>query len=166
MRLRGLILTVFSLLPGPAAAQDRIWSVDLVVGYAGFVDDATKRYPVADLAIRRYVTPRLSIGPELTVMANGDELRDRIIMLTGNATVDLVPAGDVITRVAPFLVGGIGIFRGRERFVRETFWTRDPAFTAGGGIRIRVSDRMSAAAEYRVGWELHQRFTGGAVLHW
>jgi len=46
------------------------------------------------------------------------------------------------------------------------FWSSDPSFTAGGGVRVRVSDSLSAAAEYRIGWELHQRVSATAGFHW
>jgi hypothetical protein len=69
-------------------------------------------------------------------------------------------------RVTPFVVGGGGMFWGREQLARGPFWSSDPAFTAGGGARVRLSDSFSAAVEYRIGWELHQRFNGVVSYRW
>jgi hypothetical protein len=142
-------------------AQERPWAVDGTIGYAGFVDDSTKNYIVFGGAVRKQVTPRISIGPEFVVMGNGDLLMDRVVMLTGNVVFDVYPThGQNARRVTPFLVGGVGGFWSREQFQNGPFWASDPAFTAGGGVRARIADRVSATAEYRFGWELHHRITG------
>ena len=151
------------LLIGTASteAQERPWIVDGSIGYAGFVDDSTKNYVSYGGGVRKYLTPRISIGPEFVVMDNGDLTRDRVVMLTGNVVYDLYPThGQNARSVTPFLVGGFGGFWGREQFQSGPYWASDPAFTAGGGVRVRIADRMSAVAEYRFGWELHHRLTG------
>jgi hypothetical protein len=58
------------------------------------------------------------------------------------------------------------MFWSRDQVRGGPFWSSDPSFTAGGGVRVRVSDSLSAAAEYRIGWELHQRVSATAGLHW
>ena len=144
-----------------AKAQERPWVADGTIGYAGFVDDSTKNYVVYGGAVRKQLTPRISIGPEFVVMDNADLLRDRVILLTGNVVFEVYPThGQGARRVTPFLVGGVGGFWSREQFQKVPFWASDPAFTAGGGVRARLADRMSAVAEYRLGWELHHRLSG------
>jgi hypothetical protein len=106
----------------------------------------------------------VSIGGEIVTMSNGDELRDRNVLLTGNIVYDLVTDGS--RRVTPFVVAGGGIFWGRDQVVTGPYWSSDPAFTAGGGLRLRLNEALSAAAEYRIGWELHQRISATAGLHW
>ena len=38
------------------------------------------------------------------------------------------------------------------------------AFTAGGGIRSRIADRVSIGVDARVGWELHIRIGGFVAI--
>jgi hypothetical protein len=154
-----------SLLLHPVAttiAQDRAWVVEGTLGYAGFVDDATKNYWAAGGGLRRYVTPRLSLGPELVLMHNSNLATDRQIMATGNITFETHRA----MRLTPFVVGGFGVLATRDQVRGGPFWSSDPAFTVGGGVRARAGERVSATAEYRFGWGLHHRVTGSVGFHW
>jgi hypothetical protein len=153
-----------TLLPNRAIAQDRAWVVEGTLGSAGLVDDATKYYWVAGGGLRRYVTPRLSVGPEVVVMGNSGLVTDRLVMTTGNVMLDGYPKG--VRRLTPFVVGGFGLFISRDQVRNGPFWSNDPAFTAGGGVRARVGERASIDAEYRLGWELHQRLTAAVGFHW
>jgi opacity protein-like surface antigen len=162
---RAVVSTVLMLLPALANAQERGWVAEVSIGYAGFVDDATKNYFLAGGGVRRHITPRLSIGPEVVIMSNSGSTRDRNVLLTGNVVFDTLARSDT-RRVTPFLVGGVGIFWGRDQVRGGPYWSSDPAFTAGGGVRARVSESLSAAAEYRIGWELHQRLSATAGFHW
>jgi hypothetical protein len=154
-------------VPITASAQDRAWRVDIGVGQARLVDDSTKRYLVLSGSARRLLTPRVSIGPEILVMESSDLLTDRIVMVTGNVTFD-IRADDRARsrRLVPFIVSGLGLFIGRDVVRNGTFWHRDPAFTAGGGVRARITDALSLGADYRVGWELHQRIGGVCTVAW
>ena len=158
-------VAVFVLLhPIDAGAQDRAWMAEGTMGYAGFVDEATKNYWVIGGGVRRYLTPRLSVGPEVVVMGNSNLARDRLAMATGNVVFDIYPR--TARRLTPFVVGGFGVFFSREQFQNGPFWSNDPAFTAGGGVRARVGEGVSIGAEYRLGWELHHRLTASAGFHW
>jgi hypothetical protein len=57
------------------------------------------------------------------------------------------------------VVGG-GLFRTHENFVNQDFTSQEGAFTAGGGVRISLADRITAGFETRIGWELHVRVNG------
>ena len=59
-----------------------------------------------------------------------------------------------------FVVAGVGLFQTREHFFNGTFTSREGAFTAGGGVRAHVGDRVTIGVEARVGWELHVRVNG------
>jgi hypothetical protein len=157
-----LIGLLIAALSTPAAAQTRGWAADASVGWAGFVDDATRHYWSFGGSVRKLMTPKLSIGPEIVVMSSSNDIRDRHVFLTGNVQYELSPH----RRVSPFVVGGGGILWGRDQVGTGPYWFTDPAFTAGGGIRTRLSDRARAAIEYRVGWELHHRVTGSLGLEW
>jgi outer membrane protein with beta-barrel domain len=164
MFTRILVLLAIALLPAQAAAQDHVWAAELSAGITALVDEASVNYWTVAGSLRRYVTPRIAIGPEMAAMNKGDAHRDRLIMVTGNVTVDLYTQAS--RRVAPFLVGGIGVFAGREKFASGLFWSSDPAFTVGGGVRAAVGDRASIAGEYRLGWELHHRVTAAFGWRW
>ena len=97
-------------------------------------------------------------------MSKPAAVRDRNMMLTGNVVFDVYPLSS--RRVTPFVVGGAGMFWGRDQVRDGPFWFSEPAFTAGGGLRVRVNEQLSAAAEYRLGWELHHRVSASAALDW
>jgi len=158
------VILLVALHPVHAGAQDRAWVGEGIVGYAGFVDDATKNYWVAGGGVRRYLTPRLSVGPEVVVMGNSNLTTDRLVMATGNVVFDLYPR--TLRTLTPFVVGGFGLFLSRDQVRNGPFWSNDPAFTAGGGVRAQVGDRVSIGAEYRLGWEPHHRLTASAGFHW
>ena len=142
----------------PAAAQETPFVLDGSIGYTGLVDDATDHFLMFGGALRDYVTHQISLGLEFVYMTGSESIRDRAMMMTGNFVFDFYPLH--ARRVTPFVVGGLGMFWSRESFPSGPFWSSDPAFTAGGGVRARVTDRISAAAEYRLGWELHHRLSG------
>jgi hypothetical protein len=137
---------------GPAGA------VEFSAGYAGFVDDATIDHGLIGIGSRWYLGPRLSIGPEVVYMKGPDD--DRDLFLTGNVTWDLLGSSGRAPRVIPFVVGGAGLMWHRDRFGSRTFTSNEGAFTAGGGARVRLNDRVFVAGDARIGWELHYRVAG------
>jgi len=160
-----MVVALMVMTPTVSGAQDRAWVAEATIGYAGFVDDATKNYLLVGGSVRRHVSPRVSVGAELVTMSNSDLVRDRNVMLTGNVVFD-VRTLSAARRVTPFIVGGVGIFWGRDIVRGGPFWSSEPAFTAGAGVRARVTDFLFAAAEYRVGWELHQRLSASLGFRW
>jgi len=160
----GLLLTAGKALaqstetrPGPA--------VEFLVGYAGFVDDATIDHTIAGAAGRVYLTPRVAIGPEFVYMRGPGS--DRDLFLTGNLTFDVLPPRDGRPRrVTPFLVAGGGFFQHSDRFGSSTFTSYEGAFTAGGGVRAWMTKRVYALADFRLGWELHARVNAGLGVGW
>jgi hypothetical protein len=49
------------------------------------------------------------------------------------------------------------IVRHNEGFGGHT----EKTFTAGGGTRVRINDRLYGLVDFRIGWELHYRIAGG-----
>ena len=136
----------------PAAA------VEFAVGRAEFLDDSAIPHAVFGGAARWYVTPRIALGPELTYMVGPRQDRDLIV--TGNLTFDLrAPATPASGRVEPYLVGGGGWFRHRNRFGTRTFVSDEGTVTGGGGVRVWLTRSVYAAADARIGWEPHVRVT-------
>jgi hypothetical protein len=82
-------------------------------------------------------------------------------VVTGNVTWDvLAPTNRRPHRVIPYLVAGGGVFQTREQFFDGTYTSSEGAFTAGGGVRALVADRVTLGFDVRVGWETHIRIGG------
>jgi len=83
------------------------------------------------------------------------------LVVTGNVTWDVfAPTNGRPRRVTPFLVAGGGVFQTRQTFFSETFTSSEGAFTAGGGVRALIGERVTVGVDARVGWELHLRING------
>lgn len=147
-------------LASPAAAQDRPAPVgEFAAGALFFADDAVVTEGFVGGAGRLYLSPRISIGPEVAFISGDNHSH---VMLTGNVTFDLVrPANGRPRTVTPFAVVGGGLFRTSENFPNNRVSTHtEGSFTAGGGVRALVSNRVVAGVEARVGWETHIRLNG------
>jgi hypothetical protein len=136
--------------PGPAA--------ELAAGWVGFADDGVVSESLVGGAARWYLLPRISVGPEIAYI-HGDNHSHLVV--TGNVTVDIVgPINGQLPRFTPFLVVGGGLFRTRESFFTGVFTSSEGAFSAGGGVRALVGDRVTVGIDARFGWELHLRLNG------
>jgi len=143
----------------PAAAQDRpAPALDLAAGWVGFADDGiVSEFPVAP-GFRWYLSPRVSIGPEVTFIA-ADSHSHQVV--TGNLTFDFLAPRNGKPRTTPFIVVGGGFFRTSEGFAnRPPFSATEGAFTVGGGVRAPLNERVAAGIDARLGWEPHLRVTG------
>jgi hypothetical protein len=164
MHLPVLIVLALLATAGDARAQSSdirpAPAVEFLAGYAGFVDDATIDHGMVGAAGRVYLTPRVAVGPEFVYMDG--PAADRDLFLTGNLTFDLLPPlGGRPPRVTPFLVAGGGFFQHSDRFGPSTFTSYEGAFTAGGGVRGWITERVYALGDVRFGWELHVRVNAG-----
>jgi hypothetical protein len=160
--MRAIAVFLFLLIlnaASPASAQTGASrppaAAELTAGYAGFVDDAMIDHGVIAGALRFHLLPRISVGPEVQYMIGPGD--DRDVILTGNLTVDVLPPG---RRATPYFVAGGGFFHHSDRFGASTFSSTEGAFTAGGGVRGWLNDRVYVAGDFRVGWELHYRVAG------
>jgi hypothetical protein len=66
--------------------------------------------------------------------------------------------------ITPFLVAGGGFFQHSDRFGGHTFTSYEGAFTAGGGVRGWITDRVYTFGDLRIGWELHTRANAGVGI--
>ena len=148
------------MIAAPVAAQNGPPAVEFLAGYAGFADDATIDHSVFGGAARVYMTPRLSVGPEITYMRGPFDDRDWFFL--GNLTFDILhPRAGRPPTVSPFLIAGGGFSTHSDRFPSGTFRSYEGAFAAGGGARVHVTDHVYGMVDFRIGWELHYRITGG-----
>jgi hypothetical protein len=154
-------LALCAVLVGNAQEQEPpAPAVDVGAAWIGFADDGIVSEGAIAGAARWYVSPRLALGPELLYIRGDNHSH---LALTGNLTWDLLSEA---TRpsATPFLVVGAGMFQTREAFFDGNFTSTEGAFTAGGGVRSRLSDRVNAGVDVRVGWELHVRVGGFAAI--
>lgn len=150
---------VATVLAHPAAAQDRSGPVtELTAGWVGFADDGIVSESVVGGSARWYVHPRISVGPEFVYVIGANHSH---LIVTGNLTWDLLaPVSGRSRRVTPFLVAGGGVFQTRETIFSGSFTSNEGAFTAGGGVRAAVGDRVTVGVDSRIGWEPHLRVSG------
>ncbi len=157
--LATLCLPVLLLVPfvHRASAQERPSpTAEFAAGALLFADDGIVSEGLVGGAGRVYVTPRVSVGPEISYIHVDNHSH---FILTGNVTFDLVhPVSGRPRQVTPFVTVGAGLFQTRELFAgNETFTSTEGAFTAGGGVRTSIGRRVFVGAEARIGWELHVR---------
>jgi hypothetical protein len=160
MRLIIAFLVSGSLVAGPTAAQDRPGPIgEFAAGTLLFADDGVVAEGFAGGAARFYLSPRISVGPEFAFITGENHSH---FMLTGNTTFDLLgPVNGRPRAATPFVVVGGGLFRTSETFPNSVVFTHtEGAFTAGGGVRARVGQRVVAGVEARIGWETHIRLNG------
>ena len=62
--------------------------------------------------------------------------------------------------VVPYVVFGGGYMSHRDELGRGPIPGHEGSFTAGGGARVRVTDRLYVGGDVRIGWELHLRAAG------
>ena len=166
-----IVIVLGALMASPAAAQnlpldsltlarDRPAPVgEFAAGVLMFPDEGVVTEGFVGGAGRFYLSPRISVGPEIAYIS-GD--KHSHLMLTGNMTFDVLrPENGQLRPVTPFAVVGGGLFRSRYIFPEnEIFTHNEGAFTAGGGVRARLADRVVAGVEARLGWETHIRLNG------
>lgn len=140
----------------PAAAQERpAFRLDGTVGWVGFADDGVVSETMAGAGARWYVGRRISLGPELVFI---DGNNHHHLVVTANLTFDVRgPSADGRERLTPFVVAGGGVFRTTESFPDGEYSSTEGAFSAGGGLRAPIGDRVSIGVDARIGWELHVR---------
>ena len=111
-----LLFALGSTQPARAQSTDRpLPVVEFHTGWTGFADDATIDHAAFGGTGRFYLSPRVSVGPEITYLRG--PRTDRDLMVTGNVTFDLLrPRAGRQPRVSPFLIAGAGIERHSERF--------------------------------------------------
>ena len=166
-----IVIVLGALMASPAAAQnlpldsltlarDKPAPVgEFAAGVLMFPDEGVVTEGFVGGAGRFYLSPRISVGPEIAYIS-GD--KHSHLMLTGNMTFDFLrPENGQLRPVTPFAVVGGGLFRSRYIFPEnEIFTHNEGAFTAGGGVRARLADRVVAGVEARLGWETHIRLNG------
>ena len=155
----GVLALFVTPMAGLATAQDRPGpAAEFAAGWVGFADDGIVSEGLIAGAARWYLLPRISVGPEIAYIGGDNHSH---LILTGNVTWDILgTVNGRPARVTPFLVVGGGLFQTRESFFAGVFTSSEGAFSAGGGVRALVGDRVTVGIDTRFGWELHLRLNG------
>jgi hypothetical protein len=153
----GLLLAIVLVAPLAVEARQTSPSIDIAGAWVAFPDDGTVNETLIGGAARWHVSPRLSIGPEVVYIQGTSH--DHLVV-TGNLVFDFRPARSM----QPFLVVGGGMFQTHEEFFDDAVTSREGAFTAGGGVRAPITDRVSVGVDARIGWEPHIRIGGFVTL--
>lgn len=141
-----------------AEAQERpAPTVEFAFGTLLFADDGIVGEGFGGGAGHFYLSPRVSVGPEIAFIQGQNHSH---FMATANLTCDLVAPLSGRRPVTPFVVLGGGLFQTHEHFPVGDFTSTEGAFTAGGGVRALLGNRVTAGVEARVGWEAHIRVNG------
>jgi len=115
-------------------------------------------------AVRAYVTKRLSIEPEYLYLRRSENDQDNLVQM--NVAFDFT---DPTKRFVPYGIAGAGVLHNRGRvfgsdFVTGAPFVREISFTtwtasAGGGVKIYLTDRLFVSPEFRLGREPTVRAT-------
>ena len=131
-------------------------AAEFSAGYTAFYDDGLLNHAGVGGALRVHLTPRLSVGPELSYHAGPGS--DRDLILFGLVTFDLrTPRAGRAGRVEPYLLAGAGLLRHTASYGGESYSVSGRMVTWGGGTRVWLSRRVYAGADVRLGWEPHLR---------
>jgi hypothetical protein len=118
--------------------------------FGGVVFEPELDHTAVGGAVRVYVTKRISIEPEFLYMRNGANDQDFIVQ--PNVAFDIT---DPTKRFVAYAIGGAGVLhhKGLNRSVNT--WTA----SAGGGVKIFLTNRLFVSPEFRLGSEPTVRAT-------
>ena len=92
-----------------------------------------------------YLTRRFSVEPEFLHIRRGS---DRNYLLWGNVAFDFLSRD---RRIVPYWHAGPGLARHTTEFGRFSFTSHEAAFGTGGGVRVKLADRVFVAPQFRMG---------------
>ena len=163
--MRSITLTVLAVLssaslafaqPDPGPARPGTTLAEMGIGYTGFADDGMIHHRGVSGAVRVHVTPRISVGGELSYQVGPGLDRDVMPLVVVTADLRQPRPGDV-GRIEPFVLAGAGII-GHTSGYEPSAW---PTVTWGGGTRVWLAERVYVTADARLGWPAYLRFVSG-----
>jgi hypothetical protein len=149
----------------PVLAQENpAPAVEFFIGRSGFIDEVWDYFTTIGGGARVYVTPRLSIGPEIAYLTGtSGALEASHLSVAGTLTFEANRDASW-PRIVPYLVVGGGYLRQKTVVGRgpgnpglAPFISSEPTVSAGIGARINLGSRMFVAPEFRLGWEPESR---------
>jgi hypothetical protein len=142
--LAAFLILAATAVPGYAQQARAHGFVEGIGGYTAFGDDGLISHVMIGGTARPALGGRIHLGPEVVFMIGPGE--DRDLFLTATMTFSLLGGRRAVT---PYL-----LLNGGWMLHSNAFETRGgPAWTFGGGARIRIGERVFVAPEARMGWE-------------
>ncbi|HEU4835812.1 MAG TPA: outer membrane beta-barrel protein [Pyrinomonadaceae bacterium] len=151
----------------PLYAQDQQLTspkVEAKVIFGSALFGETLKHTLVGGAVRAYVTKRISIEPEYLYLRRSKDDQDHLGQIS--VAYDVT---DPTKRAVAYVIGGAGVLHNRGRVFGADFVTREPfvreiefttwTLSAGGGVKIFVTDRLFVSPELRVGREPTVRAT-------
>jgi hypothetical protein len=138
--------------PGTTAAE-------ATIGYTGFGDDGLIHHTGTGATVRVHVTPRISVGPEISYHIGPSH--DRDLLVQGLAYFDFRrPSAGHPRRLESYVLAGAGLM------AHDSGYGSSGSLTAtwGGGVRLWVSRQAYVVADGRLGWPRNVRVVTGLGL--
>jgi hypothetical protein len=125
-------------------------------GWAGFADEGWLHHVTASAQARLRIAGGLKFAPEFSYMYRSSA--DRDLGLVPNLVYEFRRD----SKVAPYLIGGVGILRHYEKNPYWSWVANGITLGFGFGTKIFVLQRLYVAPEVRFGWEPFLRI-GGSI---
>lgn len=150
----------------PLCAQEQLTrpKVEGKVIYGGALFGEELEHSLVGASMRAYVTKRFSIEPEYLYLRRSKDDQDNLVQM--NVAFDIT---DPRKRAVLYLIGGAGVLHNRGRVFGSDFVTREPfvreikfttwTVSAGGGLKIYLTNRLFVSPELRLGREPTVRAT-------
>ena len=138
-------LALFLALLQPAPAQQRAGEVDaLATGGAAWFTDGP-RHSVFGGSVRFHLSDRFAVEPEFLHMGTSQAHHDQVFVAS------VVYHFTKESRMAPFVMGGVGAFR--QTFGQDAgrFSTTDVDGLFGTGLRVNLTNRIFVEPRLRIG---------------
>ena len=118
-------------------------------GVISFADDGTVNQATVGGSVRIYLSRRWSVEPQLMYARRTiSTARDSNAILWGNVQFDILRRE---RRASPYWFASPGVVWHSTRFGSFSQTNAEAAFGTGGGVRIRLTDRLFVAPQGRLG---------------
>jgi hypothetical protein len=118
-------------------------------GVISFADDGPINQATGGGSVRFYFSRRWSVEPQLMYARRTiSTALDSSLILWGNVQFDILHRG---RRASPYWFASPGVVRHTTRYGAFSLTHAEPACGTGGGVRIRLTDRVFVAPQVRLG---------------
>ena len=142
-----VIVAIAALASSASAQEESRGEVRATAGIAEFPDDSWLHHNTAGGSASLRVSSRFLVGAEVLYMAGPKDDRDIAVVPLLQWEVGR------FNRVQPYLIGGVGLLRNRQRVGTGLYWSNSATYGAGAGVKVRLGANWFLSPEIRVGWE-------------
>ena len=140
---------------GETRAARNSFEVRFIIGKSAFLDEDTPfDHTIFGAAFAIGITEHLRIEPQFLYMDGPGP--DEDFTITGNIAYDLIQS----ERLDFYIIGGAGLINQRDRIGDgPAFSSSEGTASGGAGVKIKFTDRLFVAPEFRLGYEPLYLFT-------